>query len=64
VSVPLDSFVFLALAFGWDGLDFFEGQVVAKFASTLVFGLPVVLAARRLVSEPPRSPRPVPEAVT
>jgi uncharacterized PurR-regulated membrane protein YhhQ (DUF165 family) len=63
VSVPLDSFVFLALAFGWDGLDFFEGQVVAKLASTLVLGLPVVLAARRLLAEPPPKSIPVPGAV-
>jgi hypothetical protein len=47
----VDSFVFLALAFGWDGLDFFEGQVVAKLASTLVLGLPIVLAVRRLAGE-------------
>ena len=56
VSAPLDSFAFLLLAFGWDGLDFFEGQVVAKLASTVVLGLPVVLAARRLVVESPREP--------
>jgi uncharacterized PurR-regulated membrane protein YhhQ (DUF165 family) len=58
VSAPLDSFAFLVLAFGWDGLDFFEGQVVAKLASTLMLGLPVVLAARRLVVEAPREPAP------
>jgi uncharacterized PurR-regulated membrane protein YhhQ (DUF165 family) len=47
VSVPLDSVVFLLVAFG--SLEFIEGQIVVKYAATLVFGIPLVLALRRFV---------------
>jgi uncharacterized PurR-regulated membrane protein YhhQ (DUF165 family) len=47
VSVPLDSVVFLLVAFG--SLEFIEGQIVVKYAVTLLFGIPLVLALRRLV---------------
>jgi uncharacterized PurR-regulated membrane protein YhhQ (DUF165 family) len=47
VSVPLDSVVFLLVAFG--SLEFIEGQIVVKYAVTLVFGIPLVLLLRRLV---------------
>ena len=45
VSVPLDSVVFLLVAFG--SLEFIEGQIVVKYAVTLVFGVPLVLVLRR-----------------
>lgn len=44
VSAPLDSVVFLAIAFG--SLSFLEGQVVAKLAATVVIGIPAVVALR------------------
>lgn len=47
VSVPLDSVVFLLVAFG--SLEFIEGQIVVKYAVTILFGLPLVLALRRWV---------------
>jgi uncharacterized PurR-regulated membrane protein YhhQ (DUF165 family) len=47
VSVPLDSMVFLLVAFG--SLEFIEGQIVVKYAVTLVFGIPLVLLLRRFV---------------
>jgi queuosine precursor transporter len=47
VSVPLDSVVFLLVAFG--SLEFIEGQIVVKYAVTLAFGLPLVLLLRRFV---------------
>ena len=47
VSVPLDSVVFLLAAFG--SLEFIEGQIVVKYAVTLLFGIPLVLALRRFV---------------
>lgn len=50
VSVPLDSVVFLLVAFG--SLEFIEGQIVVKYAVTLVFGIPLVLALRRFVQPP------------
>jgi len=52
ISVPIDSALFLTVAFGVDGLDFFEGQVVGKLAATVLIGLPAVLAARRAVVRP------------
>ena len=45
ISVPLDSLVFLAVAFG--SLAFIEGQIVAKMAATVVLGIPIVLILRR-----------------
>jgi uncharacterized PurR-regulated membrane protein YhhQ (DUF165 family) len=47
VSVPLDSVVFLLVAFG--SLEFIEGQIVVKYAVTVVFGIPLVLALRQFV---------------
>ncbi|MDP8910646.1 MAG: VUT family protein [Actinomycetota bacterium] len=46
VSAPLDSIVFLAIAFA--SLEFLEGQIVAKLGATLVLGVPLVVAARRV----------------
>jgi len=53
VSVPLDSIVFLTIAFG--SLDFLKGQLEAKYAATLLVGLPLVLGLRRLVREDERN---------
>lgn len=47
ISVPLDSLVFLAVAFG--SLAFIEGQIVAKLAATVVLGIPIVLILRHFV---------------
>jgi queuosine precursor transporter len=47
VSVPLDSVVFLLVAFG--SLEFIEGQIVVKYAVSLIFGVPLVLLLRRYV---------------
>jgi uncharacterized PurR-regulated membrane protein YhhQ (DUF165 family) len=47
VSVPLDSAVFLLVAFG--SLEFIEGQIVVKYAVTVAFGIPLVLSLRRFV---------------
>jgi uncharacterized PurR-regulated membrane protein YhhQ (DUF165 family) len=51
VSAPLDSAVFLLIAFG--SLSFFSGQVIAKLAATVVLGLPIVLGVRRYLAEAP-----------
>jgi uncharacterized PurR-regulated membrane protein YhhQ (DUF165 family) len=48
VSVPLDSVVFLTVAFG--SLEFIEGQIVVKYAVTLAFGIPLVLVLRRFIT--------------
>jgi len=53
VSVPLDSLVFLAIAFG--SLEFIEGQIVAKLAATVVLGIPIVLVLRHFVGGGDRS---------
>ena len=47
VSTPLDSLVFISLAFGLDQLDLVKGQYVAKMEATILIGLPLVLALRR-----------------
>jgi uncharacterized PurR-regulated membrane protein YhhQ (DUF165 family) len=47
VSIPLDSLVFLAIAFG--SLAFIEGQMVAKMEATIVLGIPIVLLLRRFL---------------
>jgi queuosine precursor transporter len=47
VSVPLDSIVFLIVAFG--SLEFISGQIVVKYAATLLVGVPLVLLLRRHV---------------
>jgi uncharacterized PurR-regulated membrane protein YhhQ (DUF165 family) len=49
-SAPIDSFVFLVLAFGWSGLHFFDGQLVGKIASSVVIGIPLVLLGRRFLA--------------
>jgi hypothetical protein len=57
VSVPLDSVVFLLVAFG--SLEFIEGQIVVKYAATVVFGIPLVLSLRRFVRpDAQRAPAP------
>jgi hypothetical protein len=48
-SAPLDSVVFLVLAFGSSGLDFFDGQLVGKIASSVVIGIPVVVLGQRFL---------------
>jgi hypothetical protein len=53
ISVPIDSVVFLTIAFG--SLDFLRGQIQAKYAATLLVGLPLVLGLRRLVREDQRN---------
>jgi queuosine precursor transporter len=50
VSAPIDSAIFLVLAFGWSGLHFFEGQLVGKIASSVVIGIPLVLLGRRFLA--------------
>jgi queuosine precursor transporter len=48
-SAPLDSLVFLTLAFGASGLHYFDGQLVGKLASSTLIGIPLVILARRLI---------------
>jgi uncharacterized PurR-regulated membrane protein YhhQ (DUF165 family) len=48
-SAPLDSVVFLSLAFGSSGLHFFNGQLVGKIASSVLIGIPLVVIARRFM---------------
>jgi uncharacterized PurR-regulated membrane protein YhhQ (DUF165 family) len=48
-SAPIDSAVFLVLAFGSTGLHFFAGQLVGKIASSLVIGIPLVVVGRRVL---------------
>jgi uncharacterized PurR-regulated membrane protein YhhQ (DUF165 family) len=48
-SAPLDSFVFLGLAFGWTGLRFFDGRLVGKIASSVVIGIPLLVLGRRFL---------------
>lgn len=50
VSAPLDTLVFLLVAFG--SLEFFAGQIQAKYAATVVLGVPLVLAIRRALERP------------
>ena len=47
VSAPLDSVVFLSIAFG--SLAFVEGQIVAKMEAAVIVGIPLVLLLRRFV---------------
>ena len=47
ISVPLDSIVFLLVAFG--SLEFIKGQIVVKYVATLIVGVPLVLVMRRYV---------------
>ena len=46
VAAAVDSLIFLWIAFGRDGLHFFDGQMVAKLSVT-VLALPFVLFARK-----------------
>jgi uncharacterized PurR-regulated membrane protein YhhQ (DUF165 family) len=48
-SAPIDSAVFLVLAFGTSGLHFFDGQLVGKIASSIVIGIPLVVVGRRFL---------------
>src|SRR5207245_2651677 len=48
-SAPIDSVVFLVLAFGSSGLHFFDGQLVGKIASSVVIGIPLVVLGRRFL---------------
>lgn len=41
VSIPIDSVVFLSIAFG--SLAFIDGQIVAKVEATILLGIPAVL---------------------
>jgi queuosine precursor transporter len=49
VSAPIDSVIFLVLAFGTAGLHFFAGQLVGKIASSVVIGIPLVVLGRRFL---------------
>ncbi len=49
ISAPIDSVVFLVIAFGSAGLHFFDGQLVGKIASSVVIGIPLVLVGRRFL---------------
>jgi uncharacterized PurR-regulated membrane protein YhhQ (DUF165 family) len=49
VSAPLDSIVFLLIAFG--SLSFLTGQIEAKLAATILVGVPLVYAVRIMVRE-------------
>jgi hypothetical protein len=47
VSIPIDSVVFLSIAFG--SLAFIDGQIVAKLAATVVLGIPIVWILTRFL---------------
>jgi queuosine precursor transporter len=49
VSVPLDSVVFLLVAFG--SLEFIEGQIVVKYAATVLVGVPLVVLLGRYMRQ-------------
>jgi uncharacterized PurR-regulated membrane protein YhhQ (DUF165 family) len=53
VSAPLDSLVFIGIAFGLGSLNLVEGQFYGKMAATVLIGLPLVYAIRRFVPERP-----------
>lgn len=48
-AAPLDSLVFLTIAFGSAGLHFFEGQLLGKILSSVLIGIPLVVLLRRFV---------------
>jgi uncharacterized PurR-regulated membrane protein YhhQ (DUF165 family) len=50
VSTPLDSLVFIALAFGTGSLNLVKGQFVAKMEATIFVGLPLVYAIRHFLA--------------
>jgi uncharacterized PurR-regulated membrane protein YhhQ (DUF165 family) len=49
VSTPLDSLVFIVLAFGTAKLGLVKGQFVAKMEATVFVGLPLVVGIRRVL---------------
>lgn len=51
VSAPIDSLVFLLIAFG--SLEFIGGQIVAKLAATVAIGIPLVLTLRAALRRAP-----------
>src|SRR5262245_56344894 len=53
VSIPLDSLVFLSIAFG--SLAFIDGQIVAKMEATIIIGIPLVLILTRYLGGADRS---------
>lgn len=59
VSAPLDSLVFIAIAFGGGSLSLVKGQFEAKMLTTVLIGLPLVYLIRRGLHE-----RGQPEALT
>jgi len=52
VSTPVDSVVFIFVAFGAGQLGLVEGQFVAKMLATVLVGLPLVYLIRRALTEP------------
>ncbi len=60
ISAPLDSFIFITVAFGTGKLDLVRNQFLAKMAATVLVGLPLVLVGRRYVRT--RGERPLVEA--
>jgi uncharacterized PurR-regulated membrane protein YhhQ (DUF165 family) len=51
VSAPLDSLVFITIAFGTGSLNLVEGQFYGKMLATVLIGLPLVYLIRRFVAE-------------
>jgi uncharacterized PurR-regulated membrane protein YhhQ (DUF165 family) len=51
VSTPLDSLVFITIAFGTGSLNLVEGQFYGKMLATVLIGLPLVYVIRRFVAE-------------
>ena len=57
-AVPLDSLVFLTIAFGSAGLHYFDGQLVGKILSAVIIGIPLVLILRRFMRPSPHDASP------
>jgi len=55
-AAPLDSLVFLVIAFGSTGLHYFSGQLVGKILSAVLIGIPLVLLGRRFIRRDARRP--------
>ena len=53
VSIPVDSIVFLSIAFG--SLAFLDGQIVAKMEATILLGIPLVLILTRFLGRADRT---------
>jgi uncharacterized PurR-regulated membrane protein YhhQ (DUF165 family) len=51
VSAPLDSLIFISIAFGLRDLNLVEGQFYGKMLTTVLIGLPLVYGIRRFVPE-------------